>query len=712
MQANNVLSTGHHQLNTTLTGEAYPPCIQPIRSLEPILLQDLLLETHHRGKVLFLKTFCAPVCMTSIQNAVEDIAGDVDRLSIYNLPSRTPLDKVLPQGAVVAIKEPFYKMTVDGGVTIRVDHPSDFILLETSDDLVPSEWRHQPQTQPTAAELKEKGNDAFAKKEWNEAVSFYSKALLALPTGDDDLQGKGELRCTLYRNRAQARLHMDHSELAAQDAVASIIPGTLTDLPEASRKLNRKSLYRAGRAYYDMGAFTQAKDYLEQALALDPADAHVSAELVRTVKRLLEQETGAYNFAAMGAAASARKRLQDGLDHASFVRNTKVASAGHRGRGLFATKDIKHGDVVFVEKAFYIAYRNEDEQNYALLLDVNNSIGSAGRHAERLYGSIDKIRWNPALANKYFDLFAGPKYQHDDEHEEKTKEKVPIVDGCAIIDTFSVQAVAQYNGFGCAEVKSSTEFLEETECEEATGIWLHASYANHSCLENTSRSFLGDMMIVRALRDIKAGEEIFMMYYPPDDSQAERQSHDDFYKFQCDCPLCKVNQQVPPSVMAKRNATHKQVKELVAANSPTAAQTMPRSRIRQAENLYKQLEATYDEALYGSMPRLALVELDVWILQSEASLDMPDAIFSLTRLLRNLGFFTKLEGDRVTIDRTSGVGMPEIFHGAVYSAQAWAAEGYDKVSSDFVEFAKEMYMTLFGEMYGFEEKFGSILQDI
>lgn len=700
-----------------MIGEAYPPCTQPIRNLEPILLQDLRLETHHSGKVIFLKTFCAPVGLASIQNAVEDTAGDVDRLTIYNLPSQTPLDKVLPPGAVVAIKQPYYKETADGGVAIRVDHPSDFVMLEASDDLVPSKWRRQPKTQPTAAELKQKGNELLAKKNWEEAASLYSKALLALPSGGDDIDEKEEdlgLRRTLYYKRAQARFRMGHSEFAAQDAIASIIPGTRTELPEASRKLNVKSLYRAGRAYYDMGAFIQAKNYLEQARALDATDPNVIAELMRTKKRLLEQERGAYDFAAMGAAASARKRLADGLDHASFLRNTKVAPAGHRGRGLFATKDIKHGDVVFVEKAFYVAYGDKENKNNAILLDVKSNRINAGTHNQLIYGTIDKMRWNPGQANKYFNLYAGPNYQNDEQDGEKAKAKAPIVGEAAIIDTFRVQAIAQYNGFSCPEVKSSKEFVDETEREDegAAGIWLHASYANHSCLQNTSRSFIGDMMIVRALRDIKAGEEIFMMYYPPDKSPAERERVDNSYKFQCDCPLCKINRQVPASVMEKRNAIRKQVKDLMAANKPTATRKISETKIKQAEALYMQLEATYDQALYRSMPRLALLELDVWIIHSKRFGSASDAIFSLTRLLRNSGFFTKLEGDRVTIDRTNGLGTPDVFYGAIYSAQAWAKEGYKNVSRDYVAFAKEMYMTLFGEMYGFQKKFGKFLQGI
>lgn len=40
----------------------------------------------------------------------------------------------------------------------------------------------------------------------------------------------------------------------------------------------------------------------------------------------------------------------------------------------------------------------------------------------------------------------------------------------------------------------------------------NTSRANHSCVPNGDRSFIGDMMIIRATREIKAGEEIRLSY--------------------------------------------------------------------------------------------------------------------------------------------------------------------------------------------------------
>lgn len=180
-----------HQMNTTFIGEAYPPSVQPVCSLDPILLHDLRLEIHHRGRVLIVKTFCEPVRMSAIQNAIEDIQGSVDRLSIYNLPSATPVDKVLPKGAIVAVKEPYFKATADGGVMVRVDHPSDLVVLEPHDSSVPSQWRREVKAALTVSRLKDEGNTAFKNRNWQRAGELYTEALAKSDNNAD-------LRSTLY----------------------------------------------------------------------------------------------------------------------------------------------------------------------------------------------------------------------------------------------------------------------------------------------------------------------------------------------------------------------------------------------------------------------------------------------------------------------------------------------------------------------------------
>lgn len=46
------------------------------------------------------------------------------------------------------------------------------------------------------------------------------------------------------------------------------------------------------------------------------------------------------------------------------------------------------------------------------------------------------------------------------------------------------------------------------EIPAGNGIWLKASSMNHACYPNCSRVFIGDMVIVRAARDLATGTEL------------------------------------------------------------------------------------------------------------------------------------------------------------------------------------------------------------
>lgn len=680
-----------HHIRTTFIGEAYPPSIEPISSLKPILLRDLKLEIHHRGRVLIVKTFCEPIRISSIQNAVEDIQGAVDRLSVYNLPSASPMHRVLPKGAIVAVKEPYFKSTADGGVVVRVDHPSDIVLLEPHDSLVPSQWQRGPKAAKTGSQLKEEGNTAFKHGNWQQAGELYTEALAK---ADNDT----DLRRTLHRNRAQVHLNLGRYQFASEDAIAAVATGD--DTPYKAKMLNVKSFFRAGRAQYQLGNFVLAKEYLDTAQGLDPTDDTVKADLGRTNQRILEQEGGNYDFAGMAQSATASHKK---LDHATFTSNTRIDSAGKRGRGLFATKDIKHGNVVMVEKAFCVCFGDELGKDSSLLININTNRVQYGIHAECLYETIDKMRRNPDQASEFFNLFDGGKFKG---------KQVRSVDGVVVLDAFQVQAIAELNGFGCPSIRSSMND-DERRGEESSGIWLHASYMNHSCLPNTIRAFIGDMMIVRATRDIKAGEEILTPYLPATTRFPQRKEKLGLRGFECDCPLCQLERKLPASVFKDRERMVQEAGDFIAANPITQAnwgQRISTAKLVQAKDILRRLESTYNMPMYETYPRLDCTSLDLWLFQAGISSVhiglSPIAV--TTRLMQDLGYKVTVKNSKVSIERTNAVVCPEVVHTAMYSQDAWRLAGKPEVAEAFVELAKELYLAIIGDMGGFEETFSDL----
>lgn len=679
-------------MKTTFIGEAYPPSVEPISRLSPIFLRDLRLEVHHMGRVLIAKTFCEPVRISAIQNAIEDIMGSVNRLSIYNLPTATPIDMVLPKGAVVAVKEPYFKATAEGGVMVRVDHPSDFVLLDPQDILIPTQWRRAPKPTMTGSQLKEQGNTAFKQGNWQNPGELYTEAL-------DKTDNNIDLRSTLHRNRAQVYLNLGQYELASQDALAA---ATLAEnLTQQPKSLTVKSYFRAGRAQYQLGSFSSAKEYFDKAMGLDPMDESVAAELRRTNQRILEQQTGNYDFAAMARSATASHQK---LDHATFSGNTRIAPAGKRGRGLFATNDIKHGEVVIVEKAFCAVFMDQVDKECSFLVNINTDRIDYGAQAQRLYDMIDKIRCNPTQASEFLDLFDGGNFK---------SKKVNHVDGAVVLDVFQVQLISELNGFGCPSIRSSFDG-EDQVYRESSGIWLRASYMNHSCIPNTFPAFIGDMMIVRAACDIKAGEEILTSYTSTMAPFPERKKKLAFWGFQCDCRLCLVERKLPASAFAVRERLDRETKDFITANRIIQAnlgKPVGVTKLAEAKGIQKRLHASYDPSIYGTLPRLRCAFIDLWIVRASVTdcqagfSSMPD-IAATIRLMRDLGYEYNVKGSEVSIDRTHGVVCLELVHTAMYCRDVFHLAGKPDAAMAFVELAKEAYLAICGVMDGFEERFG------
>ena len=185
--------------------------------LEPISISDLRLETHHRGKVIFVRTFGHPQRISAIQNAVEDTDGNVDRLAVYNEAEELTANQILPIDNVFAVKEPFYKTTADGGYSLRVDHPSDLIRLQSKDVLFPKEFLPRvSEMDISAMECKDAGNAAYARKDNDLALQLYTEGIRLSETNSALFQD-------LHRNRAIVNLCLGCYEEAEADARASII---------------------------------------------------------------------------------------------------------------------------------------------------------------------------------------------------------------------------------------------------------------------------------------------------------------------------------------------------------------------------------------------------------------------------------------------------------------------------------------------------------
>lgn len=125
----------------------------------------------------------------------------------------------------------------------------------------------------------------------------------------------------------------------------------LSDLESATAgpNLANVALIFKARALSELGRHRECCELLEMFCSGIPSNnTAVKARLERATKRLAEQTDGRYQFKQMHKEAAALRPPH--LDHATHIGPVQAKASGFRGRGLFTTKAVKAGGLLFVKR--------------------------------------------------------------------------------------------------------------------------------------------------------------------------------------------------------------------------------------------------------------------------------------------------------------------------------------------------------------------------
>lgn len=567
-------------------GDPYPPCIVSLSQLQPMKLSDLLMETHHRGRQLRIKRASPVVTLnTRSWTMVQDDDGETERLEIVLHKTRHGKD-VLESSSTFTIKEPYFTLTEEGEPTLRIDHPSDLITHPPAEQPPSAQLPTPEQVEGRALAEKQKGNDALAKGDPALAHVWYTAALALttyLPTPD--------LARDLHRNRAHANLLLGQHDAAKRDALAALI--NASDDDSRSREFDGKCYFRAGTAAYALGRFAEAREMFEKQVELMPRDKVAAGNVARCGKRIGEAREGGHNLGEI----KARLVKGDGwVDVASWEGVAEVGGSGvGKGRGLFAKREVKAGEVVMCEKAFCVVWGNEEGALAAVTCDVRDEriwvapVGLRRAVVERLIN-------NPSLIGNVMSSYA-------DWDGGEGKEVHNTVDG-PVVDVFRVHDIISRNAFGVGGKD------EEGGQGGGAGLWPRAALINHSCIPNSEREFFGDLMVIRATKNIAKGEEIVHSYDESGLYEARQRALMTTWGFECTCGLCAVEKGEDPMVLEKRRILTKAVDTFLKSVSLS---TNIKLAVSKAKRLVKSIDETYDEKKYRGLPRLAKKGIEQWL---------------------------------------------------------------------------------------------------
>ncbi|SPO01999.1 related to TPR domain protein [Cephalotrichum gorgonifer] len=496
----------------------YPPCVLTRNDLRPIMISDMRLETHHRGTGMLLHILTSPqrdgADVTAI---VEDGKGTALLLQLYHQPSESvvPARGILQPGGGCIVKEPFLKCETNGAYYLRVDHVTDVVWLDNSDEHVPEEWRTPVGFPNNDSNIMwARGNEAVKKQGWVEAERLVA-------TTPDEAK-------PAYLNRSIANLRLGRPEKALSDA---------TQCADTA-KLFERSLVREASALYKLGNFSKCIERLDGLLLSNPTNSDASAELGRARARLHEQNTGEYNFNEMYKQAGKTPPL---IDCATFHGPCEMRDSPGKGQGLFITRKVAAGELLICEKAFAYSFVEEDSaEGLNVLMNLSTKKTVVGGQALLVTQIVQQLAHNPKASSEFLKLHCG----------DYSKAPASDAGGLPVVDSFLVEKIVSLNAFGAPRTSQGSSLIPPCGSNPqdprngggsnhtTSGIWVLASRINHSCLSNCSRSSIGDMQIVRAMMDLDAGTDLFT-YRRPGFMESHADVQRDLMKwgFQCRCDL-------------------------------------------------------------------------------------------------------------------------------------------------------------------------------
>ncbi len=342
---------------------------------------------------------------------------------------------------------------------------------------------------PTA--WKEAGNALLQKKEVSGAVEAYTAGI---QLGPDE-----KLLAVLLSNRSQAYLSLGEPGLALMDADMAI-------------KLDptfQKSLFRRGKALFDLERFEEAKEAFQ---GCEGQEKMVSA----SAEHLAQVERGEYNWPVwLTECTRDAEQLHDVSDYRNKLMQQKEIAG--KGRGLVATEDLPKGTLLLVEKAAAIVFPSScmakrKSPGELLSAQLHDLIKSARTAKER------------KLVSGLQELSTG---------ETKKSESVSMETDLSLF----LRKLLIVNGFGWSDACKAN--VSQRPTDHGFGLWLQASMFNHSCIPNALYGFLGNVLVVRLARDVVKDEEICIAYCSCHDSLEERNAKLQRRGFQCVCELCE-----------------------------------------------------------------------------------------------------------------------------------------------------------------------------
>ncbi len=251
---------------------------------------------------------------------------------------------------------------------------------------------------------------------------------------------------------------------------------------------NTTSIYRKAKCLFGLCKYEDSLALLEQ--VFQKLQTSEVESMIAKTKLFVSQSEGNYDlFALMEQCEQNPFQRFDVAEYTSSKLTIKDTMS--IGIGVYTTSPIEFGELLVLSKALHVVFPKEKPPSFDF-----NFLKKTMNTQERTYlvGELSSMCVEQSgLLKKLYTLYDGSSKRKDYEG----------------INLDRIDKVVHYNSFGIG-----IEFSEEQYTEKGSGLFYIPSFFNHSDQPNCSYNFLGDLMLIRATKNIKADEQLFISYVP------------------------------------------------------------------------------------------------------------------------------------------------------------------------------------------------------
>ncbi|KAK8522884.1 hypothetical protein V6N13_115833 [Hibiscus sabdariffa] len=382
-------------------------------------------------------------------------------------------------------------------------------------------------------QLRSKATELLLREEWGDSIQLYSQLIDLCesqisnthqhPNPDPlHLSKLNKSLCVAFSNRAEARSKLQDFTRALQDC----------DRALRIEPTHFKTLFCKGKILLSLNRYSNALDCFKAALFDPQGNGNldiVNGYLEKCKKLEFQSRTGSFDLSDWVLNGFKGKHPE----LAEYVGPVVVKRSEISGRGLFATKNLDAGTLLLVTKAIAIErgiLGGQDSAENAQLVMWKNFI-------DKVKEAVTKCQRTQLLINM---LSTG-----EDETELEVPDMSifrPEIEGNGSskdqkLEMDKILSILDVNSL--VEEAVSAKVLGKNSDFYGVGLWMLASFINHSCNSNARRLHVGDYVMVHASRDVKAGEEITFMYFDTLSPFEKRAEMSMSWGFNCKCSRCK-----------------------------------------------------------------------------------------------------------------------------------------------------------------------------